>query len=156
MANTFVIRDGIEIPLPNAQEQPAFDKWLKDNNVTDPFHTGQHYDYVGAWRAGETRGKENHFTDSFKLPKHPTFSIESRYYSEGMPAGRWEGDRFVPMDKYGLVDKVLGVMDNSGVEKWLDKKITPLADKAKGYVEKKEAGFRRFKENVGGFFKGMK
>jgi len=38
-----------------------------------------------------------HFVDTYKLPNHPTFSNESKYYRQGMKAGRWEGDNFVPI-----------------------------------------------------------
>ncbi len=32
-----------------------------------------------------------HFPDTYKLPNHPTFSIESKYYKPGMKAGIWGG-----------------------------------------------------------------
>jgi len=38
-----------------------------------------------------------HMTDKFKKPNHPTFSNESKYYREGMKAGKWEGDKYIPI-----------------------------------------------------------
>lgn len=41
-----------------------------------------------------------HMTDEFKLPNHPTFSNESRYYNEKTQhlGGRWYGDVYIPND----------------------------------------------------------
>src|SRR6516164_1803843 len=50
------------------------------------------YDLYGAYQAGIGRGADDHFPDTYKLPGHPRFSIESKYYQPGMPAGRWEGE----------------------------------------------------------------
>ncbi|MFK5173364.1 hypothetical protein ACI3QN_12695, partial [Propionibacterium freudenreichii] len=37
--------------------------------------------------------------DKYKLPNHPTFSVESKYYKEGMPAGKWDGDDYIPINR---------------------------------------------------------
>ena len=37
-----------------------------------------------------------HWSDKYKLPGHPTFSVESKYYEPGMLAGHWENDNYVP------------------------------------------------------------
>lgn len=76
-----VTRDQVQIPTPTAAESPAFQQWLAKNAVHEPFHPDQHYDYVGAYRAGEGRqaGSDGHFTDRFKLPGHEKFSNESQY-----------------------------------------------------------------------------
>ena len=102
------IRDGVEMTYPTPEEMPKFLEWLKINNDKDPFHPDQHYDYVGAFRAGINRTDQEgnqapfpkgHFPDTFKLPGHPTFSIESKYYKEGMPAGIWDGETYIPINK---------------------------------------------------------
>ena len=62
-----------------------------------PHDSGKDYDLYGAFRAGVVPTNQ-HFPDTFKLPNHPTFSIESVYWRPGMPAGRWEGEKFIPMD----------------------------------------------------------
>lgn len=61
-----------------------------------PRDSGQDYDLKGAYEAGLTP-TNGHFADTFKLPNHPTFSIESKYWKKGMAAGRWEGETYVPM-----------------------------------------------------------
>jgi len=102
--STMIIRDGVPIPLPTPEEAPLFEAWLKTNGDKDPYHPAQHYDLLGAFRAGYTRtdkkgnpSPKGHLPDIFKLPGHPTFSIESRYYKPGMPAGRWEGNKYIPI-----------------------------------------------------------
>jgi len=63
-----------------------------------PHDSGKDYDLRGAYEAGIVPGPDQHFPDTFKLPGHPTFSIESKYWKPGMPAGRWEGEKYIPMD----------------------------------------------------------
>jgi hypothetical protein len=96
---TPLILDGVEIPRPTEKEQKAFEEWLTNNNVREPFHPEQHYDYVSAFRNGIGRdGKSEHFPDTYKLPQHPTFSIESQYYRPGMKAGYWTGEKYTPIN----------------------------------------------------------
>jgi len=117
--NTMIIIDGVPISLPkDASEWKAFNAWLKKNGDVDPYNPAQHYDLLGAFRAGFNRvdSKGNfaplvrdpvtghfisggHLPDTFKLPGHPTFSIQSKYYKPGMPSGKWEGDKYIPIDR---------------------------------------------------------
>jgi len=78
-------RDGVQIPLPdNPEEEAAFNEWLTVNGDKEPYHPDQHYDLLGAYRSGLNRGGEGgHLPDTFKLPGHPTFSVESQYYKPG-------------------------------------------------------------------------
>jgi len=93
-----IIEDGVNIPLPLPAEEAEFEQWLTRNDIKEPFHVDQHYDYVSAFRAGIDRDAENaHFPDTYKLPGHPTFSIESQYYKPGMKAGYWKGDEYIPI-----------------------------------------------------------
>jgi len=90
--------DGIPISIPTVDEQPAWDKWLMKNKINEPYHPAQHYDYVSAFRNGINRDKENgHFPDTYKLPNHPTFSVESMYYQPNMKAGYWRGEKYIPI-----------------------------------------------------------
>lgn len=102
-------RDGVQIPKPSAKEQAAFDKWAKINNVNDPFHPDQHYDYVSAFRAGVGRDKGNeHFPDTFKLPGHETFSNQSQYATgdNAAKAGQWAGEQYLPPGSTAGVEKL--------------------------------------------------
>lgn len=47
-----------------------------------------------------TAAPGQHMTDEFKLPNHPTFSDESRFYNAKTAplGGHWEGDVFIPND----------------------------------------------------------
>ena len=96
--NTMIMMDRVPISLPTPEEMPTFEKWLKANNIKEPFHPDQHYDYVGAFRAGKN-ATDGHFPDTFKLPGHPTFSVESKYYKPGMPAGVWKDEQYIPIDR---------------------------------------------------------
>ncbi len=96
--DTDMIMDGVVIPLPTPEESDAFDKWTKKNNIKEPFHKDQHYDYVSAFRKGISK-TNNHFPDTYKTPGHETFSIESKYYKPGMPAGKWEDGIYVPLGR---------------------------------------------------------
>lgn len=94
--------DGVNVPMPSDTEKAAFEQWLKANDIREPFHPDQHYDYVGAFRAGIGRDKgSQHFPDTFKLPGHETFSNESQYAKGEFAsrAGRWVGERFIPPTK---------------------------------------------------------
>ncbi len=83
-------------PIPAGQE-PAFEQWLRRNNVRDLDHPDSHYDYRGAFLAGLGRGGETgHFPDTFKQHGHPTFSVESRYSKGPGDGGSWDGERFMP------------------------------------------------------------
>jgi hypothetical protein len=61
-----------------------------------PHDSGRDYDLKAAWEAGLTP-TNGHFPDTFKKPNHPTFSIESKFWKPGMAAGRWEGEKYIPM-----------------------------------------------------------
>lgn len=69
--------------------------------VDDNF-TGQNYDYRGYFKKyGPVKlGEQDHLTDEFKLPTHPSFSNESIYGQPGMPgaplAGSWQGEQYTP------------------------------------------------------------
>lgn len=89
--------DGVEIPDLNPDEESAFEAWAKKNKIRDPMNPLHHYDHVSAFRMGVNRGEEGHFPDTYKTPGHETFSNESQYYKPGMKAGRWEGDKFIPI-----------------------------------------------------------
>ena len=82
-----IMMDGVEIPIPRGKDMEKFISWVHKNEIRDPFHPDQHYDYVGAWRSGMERDPETkHFFDTYKLPGHPTFSIdrEEGYTNEYM------------------------------------------------------------------------
>lgn len=51
------------------------------------------YDLKGAFLANAQQSANAHFTDQFKKPNHPSFSVESQY-SRGpsMVGGTWQGE----------------------------------------------------------------
>lgn len=75
-------------------EELSFRKWIQDNQITDLDHPDSHYDYRGFWkRYGPVPVKfgQDHFTDEFKQPGHPTFSQESIYSRGPYQGGMWVG-----------------------------------------------------------------
>ena len=69
-------------------------------NPDDPLH---YYDYRGAYQGGirpslNSIDNQMHWPDTYKVPGHPTFSVESKYYKPGMKAGRWQGENFIPFE----------------------------------------------------------
>lgn len=86
----------------NAKDELRFQSWIRKSGITDLDHPDSHYDYRGFWRSteGAPHKAGTHFPDTYKLPGHPTFSVESKYYTPGVtPAGRWAGDTFIPPEK---------------------------------------------------------
>ena len=77
-----------------ASTDAGFQEWKKKYAPND---SGADYDLMGAYKAGLKPGENGHFSDEFKKPNHPTFSVESKYWKPGLPAGRWENDNYVKM-----------------------------------------------------------
>lgn len=73
----------------------------EEYNPMQFYNPNLNYDLLNAFRANLMRGfdsstGEQHFTDQFKFPWHPSFSTQSQYYQQGMPAiqpllenGKW-------------------------------------------------------------------
>lgn len=72
----------------------------------------EQYDYVGYFNKYGTLSPvqgitvpynpeytgNGHYPDEFKLPGHPTFSVESIYSTDETPGGTWIGDNFIHSD----------------------------------------------------------
>lgn len=74
---------------------------INGQNVNDATMTGGDYDYRGFFKKYgpvNVASGDQHFPDTFKLPNHPTFSIESQYATGPYAryAGMWHGDTFLP------------------------------------------------------------
>lgn len=105
-----------------SREEPKFQNWYAkvaeqlgiNPNPDDPRHF---YDYRGAFRQGVNPDPvSGHFPDTYKLPGHPTFSVESQYYKPGMPAVKWEGERPIPYNEWAVsLADLLGVPKGTDV-----------------------------------------
>ena len=74
-------------------EEKRFQTWVKSAGKEKDLYD---YDMRGAWKAGETaNGETGHWTDKYKKPNHPTFSVESQYSTSENPGGTWKGDKFI-------------------------------------------------------------
>jgi hypothetical protein len=77
------------------REQKRFDKWAtkeSERQGRDIMMDKGAYDIQGFWRAGDWKrmDADNHGTDTWKKPNHPTFSTLSRYHgADGMYGGNW-------------------------------------------------------------------
>jgi hypothetical protein len=85
----------------SATEEPAFQNWLKTNQVPFKDEPQADYDMRGFYKAaqfGDPRATQSlnagdqqmHFPDTWKTPYHTGFSNESMYAPQSAP--RWEGD----------------------------------------------------------------
>jgi hypothetical protein len=82
------------------KEEISYNKWK--STLPENLQYEDDYDLRGFWKENPTWTPENqdvHMTDKFKLPNHPTFSVESQYYEPGMKAGYWEGEEYVPFEQ---------------------------------------------------------
>lgn len=79
-------------------EEKQFLDWRMKKSPDRPLDDGQDYDYRGFFKSGQGQTDNGHFTDQFKKPNHPTFSVESQYSdpSTGTVGGQWVGDNFKP------------------------------------------------------------
>jgi hypothetical protein len=84
--------------------KPTYEEFVKTAN---PDYMGDDYDLEAAYKnlplktmqAWAKDPEKNHLPDTYKKPNHPTFSNESMYYKEGMPAVKWEGDKPIPINQ---------------------------------------------------------
>lgn len=89
---------------PTMKEYQDFNNFRKTVN---PDYLSPDYDLQSAFRELPIKVLEdwkrdpekNHLPDTYKLPNHPTFSTESKYYKPGMPAGYWKGNAYIPIDR---------------------------------------------------------
>jgi hypothetical protein len=100
-----VLRGSIgDVPLPRPKptetvlhpsEERAYQIWKAKYAPRD---SGQDYDLRGAFKDGlRPDPRTGHWPDTYKMPWHPTFSNQSKYYDiDPLAAGSWDGDRFVP------------------------------------------------------------
>lgn len=60
------------------------------------------YDVRGYWKENNSPDARGHFSDRFKKPNHPTFSVESQYNgSLGNQGGQWVEDGYIPSEQQG-------------------------------------------------------
>lgn len=91
-------------PVQPYKYKPTYEEFVKTAN---PDYIGDDYDLEAAYKnlplktmqAWAKDPEKNHLPDTYKKPNHPTFSNESMYYKEGMPAVKWEGDKAIPINQ---------------------------------------------------------
>ena len=73
------------------EEEVDFKKWKTANAPRD---SGFDYDLRGAYKGGLKPAANGHWSDKYKKPNHPTFSVESIYATgeNKKKAGTWEGE----------------------------------------------------------------
>lgn len=68
--------------------------------------SGVDYDYRGFYQKYGNltpQATNGHLTDEFKLPNHPTFSIESKYYNGQPYAIDWSKEPYKTMARIGVL-----------------------------------------------------
>jgi len=102
-------KEEVKVPIPKKKfafpdeqegNEESYQAWRK--TLPKNLQYEGDYDLKGFYKDNpnfKAEDKNQHLTDKYKLPNHPTFSVESKYYKEGMPAGKWEGDNYVPINR---------------------------------------------------------
>lgn len=147
--------DGLVRPMPDdgppvvqttkltPSEEKGFGAWRA--TLPPRLQSDADYDLRGFYKKNPTWSlddPEAHMTDEFKLPNHPTFSNESKYYNEDTApyGGHWMGDVYVPNDgsRKKLQDETEGADPNDPPPAFLVKKnaaqavaapVAPAADR---------------------------
>lgn len=79
-------------------EKKEFDKWVAKESKRqgrDILMDMGAYDVQGFWKSGDHKrmDQDNHGTDTWKKPNHPTFSNQSKYHgADGFYGGNWKED----------------------------------------------------------------
>ena len=87
----------------------AFDKWVDAFGIpyrgdgTDDYDMYGYFDNV--YLQGDDQKAFNpmdghmHYPDTYKLPNHDSFSMESQYWEPGMPGRVWAGNLLLDLDQ---------------------------------------------------------
>jgi hypothetical protein len=90
------------------EEEKDFDKWAEEESKKqgrDILMDKGAYDVQGFWKSGDwkNRDADNHGTDTWKKPNHPTFSNQSKYNGAGgWYGGNWTEDAGYQPSKQSL------------------------------------------------------
>lgn len=75
------------------EDEAAYQKWAQEKSAARGFNVDSpDYDMRGYWKEhgqGATPQGDEHYPDTYKLPNHPTFSVESKYSTPENPGGQW-------------------------------------------------------------------
>lgn len=75
------------------EDETAYQKWAQEKSAARGFNVdSSDYDMRGYWKEhgqGKTPEGDEHYPDTYKLPTHPTFSVESKYSTAANPGGQW-------------------------------------------------------------------
>lgn len=96
-----------DVTVLEEEDEKAYQEWKL--TLPENLQYEGDYDLRGFYQKNPTFKAEEgqHLTDEFKRSNHPTFSNESKYYKEGMPAGRWDGDKYIPENRSPKVTEYL-------------------------------------------------
>jgi len=95
---------------PALANNQGFQDWYSQNTVEGqnniPYSPNGDYDYLSYYMNGQnlTNKSGNHFPDTYKRPKHETFSNESIYSTPENPGGFWQGEQYSPNGKFQYED----------------------------------------------------
>lgn len=96
-----------DVTVLEEEDEKAYQEWKL--TLPENLQYEGDYDLRGFYQKNPTFKAEEgqHLTDEFKRSNHPTFSNESKYYKEGMPSGRWNGDKYIPENRSPKVTEYL-------------------------------------------------
>lgn len=74
------------------EQEAAFQKWLVERSKVEKRDVSKDvrdYDLRGFYQSQGQLSENNHASDTFKKPNHPTFSNQSMYSTPEMQGGKW-------------------------------------------------------------------
>jgi len=89
MGNIIIKNKNYDTKL-NSTEEKEFQRWR--NTLPISLQSDYDYDLRGFWKENpnfKIKNQDDHLTDKFKKPNHPTFSTESIYSTKDNPGGTW-------------------------------------------------------------------
>lgn len=85
--------DLYKTPL-DVKQNFLYELWKQSNNVPDnnTYDMQGYYKDIASKGGNETGMKEDgiHYPDTYKTPRHPSFSEESKYYNPAMGKRKWK------------------------------------------------------------------
>jgi GGDEF domain-containing protein len=99
-------------------EEQEFQDWRK--TLPKPLQSTWDYDLRGAYKAGAKISPDQHMTDKFKKPNHPTFSNQSQYSFDDHQGGTWSPDNktFTPYQEPVKDERAMWEQLYAGYDEW--------------------------------------
>lgn len=145
-----------KIIQPSSSNEQKYQEWR--SKLPKNLQYEGDYDLKGFYEENPNFSISNpnqHLTDKYKLPNHPTFSNESKYYKFGMKAGKWENEKFIPIEQKNIYTMPDGkkYTEQQLIQKYPQMKYKSI--KKANFPNYKKGGYIIPKYQGGGFARGF-